>query len=262
MFGHAATDAMALLKAMHQFGFITSVQAACLLADCTRHHSYPATLRMAQKRLRTLENSGLIRSKKRRFEAAVFGLSSAGCRYLGMPGSAAKDTLRTTGEHRILANSLAIGIANQRHQPTVWSEREIQTQRAPIKAWRGKIPDILIEHPYAQITWIEVENSKRSDHDLYVALSWLTKIFTIQANGHILFDKLPTGENIVTVEFITPPGAKKEAENLHQRFLKAGRGYEIHGMPVPTFLQTLVREGCLRFNTAPDDLLIPYWMQR
>ena len=260
MCGHKITDAMALLSAMHQFGFINSVQAACILADRARHHSYAATLRLAQKRLQTLENSGLVRSKKRRFEAAVFGLSAAGCRHLGIPGSSAKDTLRTIGEHRILANSIAIAIANQQHQPTVWSEREIQTNRAPIKAWRGKIPDILIEHPCAQITWIEVENSKRSDHDLYVAWFWLTKIFTVTANGHILFDKLPTGDNIVAVEFVTPAGAEKEADNLYRRFLKAGHGYEIHGMPVPTFLQTLVREGCLRFKTAPDDLLMPYWM--
>ena len=173
---------------------------------------------------------------------------------------AAKDALRTIGEHRILANSIAIDAANQDHNPTVWSEREIQTGRAPVRTWRGKIPDILIEHLPTQITWVEVENSKRSDHDLFAALFWLTKIFTITDDGHLLFDKLSTGESIAEVEFITPAGAKKQAEDLYQRFLKAGHSYQTQGMPVQTFLQTLVRKGCLRFNTAPSDLLIPYWM--
>jgi hypothetical protein len=260
MTNQATIDSMALLNAMHQFGYLNSAQAACILADRSRHQSYPATLRLAQKRLQTLESTGLIRSKKRRFEAAVFGLTPAGCRYLGLPGSAAKDTLRTIGEHRILANSIAIDVASQYHKPSVWSEREIQTNRAPIRAWRGKIPDILIEHSHGQLTWVEVENSKRSDHDLHVALFWLTKLFTLTAHGHLLFDKLPSGENIAAVEFITPPGNEKAAADLYRRFLKAGHGYEIHGMPVPTFLQTLAREDCLRFNTAPEDLLIPYWM--
>lgn len=257
---HSVKDEKALLGAMNQFGYINSVQAACILAERERHSSYPAILRLAQKRLHILESKGLIRSKKRRFEAAFYGLSPLGCRHLGIPSSSAKDALRSIGEHRILANSIAIDQANMQHEPTVWSEREIQTNQAPIRNWQGKIPDILIEHTHGQITWVEVENSKRSDSDLYSTLLWLTKIFTVTTNGNIHFNQLPTGENVVAVEFIAPADSEKRMEDLYRRFLKYGNCHEVNGMPVSKFLQTLARENCLRFKSVPHDLLIPYWM--
>ncbi|MGA7800039.1 MAG: hypothetical protein WCC36_04445, partial [Gammaproteobacteria bacterium] len=69
--------------------------------------------------------------------------------------------------HRTLANDLAIDAI--RKGQVVWTEREIQTRRAPFKELQSHVPDVLIQQQPDlddNLTWVEVENTYKSQQRL------------------------------------------------------------------------------------------------
>ena len=92
-----------------------------------------------------------------------------------------------------------------------WSELEIRAGLAPIEQLTysldgtvlGKIPDVLVELADERLTWVEVENSWRSDKDLKKVVASMRAMTT---------DKRIAGVHFVT----TAPGAKTIGSRLRK----------------------------------------------
>ena len=166
-------DALAWL---HRFGWLRSRDLAALIWSEAK--TFDGAMAMAQRTLKQLKDGGYILHRIAPDGATVYALSEAGARRLGeergILARSGKDLIRELGnyEHRCYANTFAIHriTAGQR----IWTEREIQTHRAPIRAVKNKVPDGLVDlsdtlnmDGTLVLAWVEVERGykKKADFD-------------------------------------------------------------------------------------------------
>ena len=166
-------DALAWL---HRFGWLRSRDLGALIWPEAK--TFDSAMAMAQRTLKRLKDGGQILHRIAPDGATVYALAEAGARRIGnergVDARSGKDLIRELGNytHRCHANVFSIHriTAGQR----VWTEREIQTHRAPIRAVKNKIPDGLVNltdtldmDGTLVLAWVEVERGykKKSDFD-------------------------------------------------------------------------------------------------
>lgn len=190
----ARENELTLLTYLYKFGYLTHQQIAVLM-----YSENSQGLRLTQRLVkRMVDNKLLIRHSGGYSERDYIGLSASGARRLSSalgiattgatllaptqhrsnskgiatPPASSKDVLRSPTKHRNDSNWAAILLMREGHDE-VWSEREIQTNRAPFRTLGLKIPDALAASDEGQVIWVEVEASKRGGRDLIALVQWL-----------------------------------------------------------------------------------------
>lgn len=161
-----------VLNHVHKFGYLTHAQISALV-----YPNASQSLRLAQRTVKRLvDRSMLLRHAGGFSDQDHVGLSAAGARFLaskvGHSVESAKDMLRDPSLHRDAANWAAIWMLRE-GWPRVWSEREIQTARAPFREMAQKVPDTLAADHEGVATWVEVEASARGGRDMLKLAQWL-----------------------------------------------------------------------------------------
>ncbi len=190
----ARENELQLLIHLYKFGYLTHQQIAVLM-----YSEYSQGIRLAQRLVkRMVDNKLLIRHSGGFSERDYIGLSASGARKLSselgiattgatllestknqsrpetmspLPASS-KDIMRCPTKHRVASSWAAILLMREGFAE-VWSEREIQTNRAPFKSLGLKIPDALAATNEGEVDWVEVEASKRGGRDLINLTKWL-----------------------------------------------------------------------------------------
>ena len=172
----AQQNGLAILAYLHRFGWLRSRDLAALIWPEARTSN--SAMAMAQRTLKRLKESAQILHRIAPDGATVYALAEAGARRLGeergILARSGKDLIRELGNytHRCYANTFAIHRINASQR--VWTEREIQTHRAPIRAVKNKVPDGLVDltgplhaSDITVLAWVEVEcgYKKKSDFD-------------------------------------------------------------------------------------------------
>jgi hypothetical protein len=142
---------------------------------------------MAQRTLKRLKDAGQVLHRIAPDGAAVYALSESGARRLGnelgITARSGKDLLRELGNylHRCHANTFAIHRINAGKR--VWTEREIQSNQAPIKVVNHKVPDGLVDISdplYDQgttvLSWVEVERGYKKNADFNKMLNFIFNV--------------------------------------------------------------------------------------
>lgn len=157
---------------LHRFGYLTAVQVAALA-----YPKHSQGLVMARRTLRRLAQRGevLVRKGASVLDEHHYALSLAGARRVwqdwGAEARSGKDVLRAPSLHRDAANWSAIRLLRERYA-SVWTEREVQTGMAPFKQLGNKVPDVLGVYD-GEVTWVEVEASRRGGRDMQSLALWL-----------------------------------------------------------------------------------------
>ena len=173
------------LSLLHRFGWLRSRDLADLIWNDSKSTS--SAIAMAQRTIKRLKESGQLLHRMAPDGATVYSLAEAGARRLGdecgIAAKSGKDLIRELGNytHRCNANSFAIYRLNSGQK--IWTEREIQSGKAPIKAINHKVPDGLVDITdglYAEgtlvLAWVEVEAGYKKNTDFYKMLRFAFNI--------------------------------------------------------------------------------------
>lgn len=168
---------LAVLTNLHRFGWLTNRMLAALIWPAASQ-----SVAMARRTVKSLVDEKLILRRPLPNGGDCFVLSTVGARFLGdeLGITAHSGNAHSLGNpmHRACANWHAIQCMNNGHQ--VWTEHEIQTARAPLVSYDGKIPDVLIETEHG-IIWVEVENAWKNRHERNKIFEFCTR--NLAANG-------------------------------------------------------------------------------
>lgn len=143
----ATQNELDILAYIERFGWLRSRDLAALIWGDSK--STESAMSMAQRTLKRLKESGQILHRIAPDGATVYALAIPGVKRLGeergIDARSGKDLIRELGNysHRCLANTFSINQINAGQR--VWTEREIQTNQAPIRAIKNKIPDGLVD---------------------------------------------------------------------------------------------------------------------
>jgi len=139
---------------------------------------------MARRTVKNLVDEKLILRRPLPAGGDCLVLSAAGARFLsdelGIAAHSGNSLSLGNPMHRACANWHAISCINSGHQ--VWTEHQIQTATAPLVAYDGKIPDLLIETEHG-IIWVEVENAWKNRHERNKIFEFATRHLT--TNGEL-----------------------------------------------------------------------------
>lgn len=165
-----------ILYFLQRFGWLRSRDLAALIWPKAK--TINSATAMAQRTLKRIKEAGQLLHRIAPDGATVYALSETGARRIGkergIDARSGKDLIRELGnyEHRCHANTFSIHRINAGQR--VWTEREIQTNRAPIRAIRSKVPDGLVDVTSALdaegivvLAWVECERGfkKKADFD-------------------------------------------------------------------------------------------------
>ena len=172
----AASNETAILIFLYRFGWLKTRQIAALVwPESAEGGGYS----MAQRTLRRLKLARKVIPKLGPDGATIYALGRGGAQLLRETteiedAKTTRDCMRTLPayDHRALANDLAISWIAQ--GKTAWTEHEVQTGRAPVKVFRGKIPDLLLDwsektlapDDEVVLAWVEVENAWKSNREM------------------------------------------------------------------------------------------------
>lgn len=181
------------LRALHRFGWLRTRDLANLCWQ--RWPSKPSgplalgpmqpsasALRMAQRTISRLTGARCVIRARGPDGGVIYALSEGGVRTLkaaGFDAISGKDLVRGYSasyyRHRCIANDIAISAIVQGFRAS--TEREIAQGlwlggEAGIA---GKRPDVLVRSSN-QITWVEVERSRKNAKDYAALLRWLSKV--------------------------------------------------------------------------------------
>lgn len=162
-----------MLKAMHKYGALKTEH----LAEIVYNDITPSSaIRQTQKQIKRLKGLGLVIVKQANcYEQAHTALTERSARYLrtyhGLDARSGKD--EEPSLHRDQCNAEVIRLSLEGYT-TVYSEKEIQTYRAPFRTIDRKVPDGLGIDEDGLVTWLEVEASRRGGRDLVGLARWLT----------------------------------------------------------------------------------------
>lgn len=143
----ATQNELDTLAYLDRFGWLRSRDLAALIWGDSK--STESAMSMAQRTLKRLKDTGQILHRTAPDGATVYALAIPGVKRLGeergIDARSGKDLVRELGnyEHRCLANIFSIHQLKAGNR--VWTEREIQTNQAPIRAIKNKIPDGLVD---------------------------------------------------------------------------------------------------------------------
>lgn len=223
----ARENELTLYRLLHKFGYLTNSQIAAL-----RYPEARQGLRLAQRLVKRLVDARMLLRSDGGFGGQDYiGLSAAGARFLsGKSGSrveSAKDVLRDPSRHRDAANWSAIHLLNE-GWPQVWTEREIQTFRAPFHELTHKVPDVLASDMEGYVVWGEIEASARGGRDLQKVASWLLHAAFPDTNQMTCLDLPRETLWLSRVRFvIAAPEAQTFPGRLGRQLARMqGRGFE------------------------------------
>lgn len=201
----ARANSLRCLRALHRFGWLRTKDLAALCWQ--RWASKPSeplnmapskpsgsAVRMAQRTVRRLHDARLVISSRGPDGSILYTLAEGGVRVLrdaGIQATNGKSIVHGYSSayyrHRCIANEIAISAMVQGFRAS--TEREIAQGlwfggEAGIA---GKRPDVLLRNG-SQVTWCEVERSRKNAKDYQAFLTWLTKVLNDHArpNGSIL----------------------------------------------------------------------------
>lgn len=173
------------LAYIQRFGWLRSRDIAALVWRNAK--SMDSAIAMAQRTLKRLKDASQVLYRIAPDGATVYALSESGARRLGnelgITARSGKDLLRELGNylHRCHANTFAIHRINAGKR--VWTEREIQSNQAPIKVVSHKVPDALVDisdpvHDAGAtvLSWVEVERGYKKSADFNKMLNFIFKI--------------------------------------------------------------------------------------
>jgi hypothetical protein len=173
-----------MLTWIDRFGVLDTKQIARLVYP----HANQAD-RLARRTLRRLVEARLVIRRAGDFAVPDrYALSAGGARHLsahtGRYIRSGKDLIANVSAHRMAANDFAVRLVGYGYD-AVWTEREVQTNRAPVRMLGGKVADMLtaIEADSGYLYWVEVENSARGGRDLKALARWLIRVFK-STTGH------------------------------------------------------------------------------
>lgn len=189
----AQQNELDILGYINRFGWLRSRDLAALIWRDSK--STGSAIAMAQRTLKRLKDSGQVLCRIAPDGATVYALAESGARRLGedrgIVARSGKDLLRELGNylHRCHANTFAIYRINAGQR--VWTEREVQSNQAPIKVVNHKVPDCLVDitDPLQDfgttvLAWIEVERGYKKNADFNKMLTFIFNILgALDAQG-------------------------------------------------------------------------------
>lgn len=164
-----------------RFGALNSQQVGLLMYSDRAERD-----QLARRLLRRMfANGWLQRNQSDPSQFAVFAISVKGKKEVwerfGLEVETSREATRTTS-HRVECDNEAIRLLAAGY--SVFTEYEIQRAKAPVKAVSEKVPDGLAVFDELA-TWIEVENSRRSERDLKKLVGWLVNTAFPRENSRI-----------------------------------------------------------------------------
>lgn len=191
-------NANAILSFLNRFGWLTTRMTAELVWP-----DKSQSLAMAKRTLKRLREKKLVLLRETPDGSECYTLSAQGARQLETELGVAAESGQTlslgNALHRSAANWYLIKKIQQGFQ--VWTEYEIQTGRAAVCGYHGKVPDGLVVTDFG-LVWVEVENSwkNREERQRIVRfceqyLGNLDKMVELSP-GHHLFRLSVVGTNV------------------------------------------------------------------
>ncbi len=143
----AVQNELHILQFSHRFGWLRTRDLASLVWPNSK--SIDSTISMAQRTLKRLKDSGQVLHRIAPDGATIYALALSGAWRLGdetgLPAYSGKDLVRELGNYEHRCNADIFAINQLRAGKSVWTEREIQAGRAPIKTVLHKVPDGLVD---------------------------------------------------------------------------------------------------------------------
>jgi hypothetical protein len=189
----AILNRLKILQYINRFGWLRTKDLACLVWLPSRRGdpSQPpdfqpalatsSALRMAQRTIRSLLDSGFLLQTRAPDGALVCRLSQRGAdilRQTGVEARSGKDLFRAHSfgyyRHRCISNEIAISawLAGCK----VTTENELSRGDCPyLNKGLAKVPDVLVRH-FETWYWLEVERSRKNQSDYNRLLYWLESI--------------------------------------------------------------------------------------
>jgi len=206
------------LIALAHLGYATTRQ----LARIVHRQCSMSTRKMMLRTIQWLLNERLVVTRREGDSVAgetLVALTAKGAAWLAeygepMPGGRAhaRDWLRHAHSHRTACNSVYAALCGLLPEPAGWSEIEIRNRSAPLTDYKfsfegkstSKIPDVVMQRYDGSLTWVEVENSWRSDKDMRKLHAFMRSMFRVPGQ-------------VRTLHFIiTRPGAKSIGDRLRR----------------------------------------------
>ncbi len=163
-----------ILKALAKYGAIT---VPILAAEAYDHISTDSAQRKTRAQLQRLREAGLVLTKTTGIFGGIYAtLSLKGARSLAEHGVEAKTGKDDeVSNHRSLSNLALIQLSKLGPELLIFSEKEILSDRAPVKYVGGKCADGLALKPNNKMIWIEVEACRRGGRDLLSLAEWIIR---------------------------------------------------------------------------------------
>jgi hypothetical protein len=160
-----------ILYWLNRFGYMTAPQVAAVIY---RHRTQSE--RLARRSLARLVEHGYVICNKGYVGAFNhFAISRKGAKRLwdiyDIQAVSGKNLIRIPSAHRDAANWAAIRLMYEGWK--VYTDREIQTGKAPFKKMSEKIPDVIGYDEDGMTLWGEVEASPKGGRDVTKLADWL-----------------------------------------------------------------------------------------
>lgn len=197
-------NTLSLLTYLHRFGWLTSRMLAALVWPTAKQ-----SMAMSRRALKALGEKKLVLRRALPGGGDCYTLSAAGARFLndasGLSAQSGASLALGNIIHRACANWYAI---QQIHAGfAVWTEHEIQSDRAPVTNVAGKVPDGLVETPYG-LLWLEVENAWKNRSERGKVVRFCATNLPASGNltelspGYYLFRVVVIGTNVDAIQAI------------------------------------------------------------
>lgn len=183
----AYDNELAALRAIGRCAYLRTADVANLVWSRSSNQS---AVRMAQRTLARLEDTGDLLQTKAPGGSVIYYLSEAGARRLrseGIDAKTGKDAIRTLKNfpHRCKCN-YAFVQAELAERRKNYTEHEVLGGRGAIFEWHGKRPDLLVWSRVDQAEgwwWVEIENTPRNTKELCRIDEWLCHAVHPQYNN-------------------------------------------------------------------------------
>lgn len=248
-------NSLTILSSLHRFGWLTTRMISSLV-----WYEKSQGLTLARRALKQLAEKKLVLRRETQDGTDCFTLSTRGAHVLhdelDIKTESGKSLSLGNVLHRAASNWFLIYKLRQGYK--IWTEHEIQTGRAPVSGFNGKVPDGLLETDLG-LTWIEVENAwkNRSERERIVHfcaenLEHLDTMVELSPN-QFLFRMAVVSTNMDALRWIT----QSFTDAFHKGFIRESslREIEVALLPVsPSLIPGQVIEGHLWYDIISPPL--------
>lgn len=215
---------------LHRAGCLDAEQLSILLyvPHCKLRSGM---LRMAQRLTARMKKMDLLIHERRQDGTHVHALSTKGAKQVMVEFdleavSRGRNILKNFNSHRFWSNWAVITekVMTGLEDDCLFTETEIQSERAPFRMIAGKVPDFLFRRLSTSGEWLywwgEVENSRRGGRDMDLLVHWILREMRVMEGKPLLCSSTKTYGYLERIRFVITSAAAASFPSRLERALE------------------------------------------